>query len=171
MLALGDPGQQVAGEVDPAALMGGPLEATPDGVHQPGVLVRNDQLHTGEASGAQGAQEAPPEHLVFGIADVEAQDLSVPVGSDPRRDDDRFGGHVVVVTDMEVGGVQEDVGELLVVEPPGPKGPHHLVEARADPADLGLLDTAADAEGGDELVDGPGRDPSDVASPSDVDDD
>ena len=37
---------------------------------------------------------------------------------------------MVVVTHTEVGGVQEDVGELLVIDPPLPKGPHHLVEAR-----------------------------------------
>ena len=30
---------------------------------------------------------------------------------------------MVVVADMQLGGVQEDVGELLVVEPAGPKGP------------------------------------------------
>ena len=83
MLALGHAGEEVAAEVDPAALMGGPLEAAPDGVHQPGVLVRNDQLHAGEASGAQGPQEATPEHLVFGVADVEAQDLSVPSALTP----------------------------------------------------------------------------------------
>ena len=108
------------------------------------------------------AQEAPPEHLVFGVADVEAQDLAVPIGPDPRGDDDGLGGHVVVVADVEVGGVQEDVGELLVVEPTGPKGPHHLVETRADAADLGFLDPAADPERPDQLVDRAGGDPAHV---------
>ena len=162
VLALGDAGQQVAGEVDAAPLVRRPLETTPDGVHQSGVLVRNDQLHAGEPPGAQGPQEAPPKDLVFGVADVEAQDLSVPVGVHAGGDDDGLGGHVVVVADMEVGGVQEDVGELLVVETPGPKGPHHLVETSTDAADLGLLDPAADAQGSDELVDRAGGDPAHV---------
>ena len=111
VVALGDAGQQVPGEVDPAALVGRPLEAAPDGGDQAGVLVRDDQLHAGEAPGAQGAQEATPEGLVFGVADVEAQDLPAPVGSDPGGDDHGLGGHVVVVADVQVGGVQEDVGE------------------------------------------------------------
>lgn len=111
------------------------------------------RLDAAEASGAQGPQEAAPEHLVFGVTDVEAQDLSVPIGADPRRDDHGLGGHVVVVADMQIGGVQEDVGELLVVKPPRPKRPDHLVETRADAADLGLFDPGPDAEGADELVD------------------
>ncbi len=126
------------------------------------MLVRNDQAHTAEPSGAQGPQEAAPEHLVFGVADVEAQDLSVPVGADPRGDDDGLGGDVMVVAHVQVGGVQEDVGELLVVEPARPKGPDHLVEARTDAADLGFLDPGADAQGGDELVDTARRDPADI---------
>ena len=86
----------------------------------------------------------------------------MPVGPDARGDDDGLGGHVVVVADVEVGGVQEDVGELLVIEPAGPKGPDHLVETRTDAADLGLLDPAPDAEGAHQLVDRAGGDPAHV---------
>ena len=80
LVALGDVGQQVAGEVDPAALVGRPLEAAPDGGHQAGVLVRDDEAHAARAPGAcKRAQEPTPEGLVFGVADVDAQDLPAPV--------------------------------------------------------------------------------------------
>ena len=46
----------------------------------------------------------------------------------------------MVLSDVQVGGVQPDVGELGVVEPALPEGRHHLVQALADAADLGLGD-------------------------------
>ena len=61
----------------PAPLVHRSLEAAPDGAHQSGVLVRDDQLHVGESPGAQLPQKAPREHLVLGVADVEAQNLPV----------------------------------------------------------------------------------------------
>ena len=102
----------------------------------------------------------PARHFVLGVPDVEDEDLSVSVG--PAGDDDGLGGDVVVVAHVQVGGVQEDVGELLVVEAAGPKGPDHLVETRTDAADLGLLDPGPDPEGPHQLVDRARRDPAHV---------
>ena len=72
---LGHQREQVAGEVDPAALVPDALEDPAEGGDQAGVLVGDDQPHPGQAALLQGAQEAAPEHLVLGVADVEAEDL------------------------------------------------------------------------------------------------
>ena len=86
------------------------------------------RLHPVEAPGPQPAQELPPEDLVLGVADVDAQDLPVPGGRHPGGDDHRLGGHLVVLSDVEVGGVQIHVGEGHVVEPPLPERVDHLVQ-------------------------------------------
>ena len=72
---LGTMGEQVAGEVDPAALVRRALEATAERGDQAGVLVGDDQPHPGQAALLQRGQEAAPEHLVLAVADVEAEDL------------------------------------------------------------------------------------------------
>ena len=137
-MAFGDVGQQVAGEVDPAALVARPLETTPDGGHQPSVLVRDHQAHAGEPPALQGTQELTPEGLVFGVADLDAQYLPASVLGDAGGDDHGFGGHLVVGAHVQVRRVEPDVGEAGVVEPAAPEGPDRLVETGADAADLGL---------------------------------
>ena len=49
-LGLEDVGEQVAGEVDPAPLMSGTLEAAPQRGHQARVLVGDHQPHLGQAA-------------------------------------------------------------------------------------------------------------------------
>lgn len=56
--------------------MGAALQTTPQGRHQPGVLVGDDQAHALQPSFAQAGQKAPPEHLVLGITDIEAEDFA-----------------------------------------------------------------------------------------------
>ena len=61
----------------PAALMGGALERAAQGGDEAGVLVGDHQAHTAQPAGLERAQEATPEHFVFGVADVAAEDLPV----------------------------------------------------------------------------------------------
>ena len=87
-VALGHQGEQVAGEVHPAALRGaleGPLERGDES----GVLVGDHQPHPAESALLQAGEEGPPEHLVLAVADVETEDLAAAVGGDPGRDDHR----------------------------------------------------------------------------------
>lgn len=105
-----------------------PLETAPNGGHQSGVLVRDHQAHAREPPALQGAQELPPEGLVFGVADLDAQDLAAPVLGDPGGDDHGLGGHLVVSAHVQIRGVEPDVGEAGVVEPAPPKGPDRFVE-------------------------------------------
>ena len=60
---------------------------------------------------------------------------------------------------LQVGGVQEHVGELHVGEGAGPERSELFVELGTDPADLGFRDAGLKAEGRHQVVDLPGRDP------------
>ena len=81
-------GEQVAGEVHPAPLVAGALEGPLQGLHEPGVLVADDEPDAVQAALLQGGQEAAPERLVLAVADVESEDLAGAVGGDPGGDDD-----------------------------------------------------------------------------------
>ena len=65
-----------------------PWKTRPQGGDQAGVLVGDHQLDPVQAALLQRAQEAAPEHLVFGVADVDAQDFPAAVGGDPGGDHD-----------------------------------------------------------------------------------
>ena len=132
-MALGHERQEVAGEVDAAALMAGALQHPAQGSDQPGVLVGDDQAHPGEATAAQRAQKAPPERFVFAVAHVEAEDFAFAGGGDAGGDHHGHRRHLPGgVADVEVGGVQVEVGELEVIQAAGPERSDELVEAGAD---------------------------------------
>jgi hypothetical protein len=140
--------------------VGSALEGPLEGGDEAGVLVGDHQLDTAQAAFLQVGQERPPEHFVLGVADVEAEDLAAAVGGDPGRDDHRhrddLGGGVA---NMQVGGVEVDIREPGVVEPPGPERGDDLVETGADPRDLGLGDAAVSTQGPDQVVDLAGAHP------------
>ena len=83
-----DGGQDVAGEVDLAALPGGAGEHSGDRRFQSAVRVGDHQAHTVEATVAQRAQERRPEHFVFGVTDVNAEHFTVAVHGDRSRNHD-----------------------------------------------------------------------------------
>ncbi len=98
------------------------------------MLVRDHQLHTAKPSLLEGAQEALPEDLVFGVADVATQDLPVTVGGDPGRHDHGHRGDLRgLVADMEIGRVEIHVGELHMIERSGAEGADDFVQAATDP--------------------------------------
>jgi hypothetical protein len=68
--------------------MPGSLERPAQGGDQAGVLVGDDQADTAQAALAQGLEEAAPEHLVFGVADVDTEDFALTDGGDAGGDDD-----------------------------------------------------------------------------------
>jgi hypothetical protein len=47
-------------------------------------------------AGLQRPQERGPERGVLAVADVEAEDLAVPIGGHPGRHDDGLGDDLVV---------------------------------------------------------------------------
>ena len=61
------------------------LEDPAQGGDEAGVLVGDDQPDTVQATLLERAEELAPEHLVFGVADVQARDLEVGGLPDLRR--------------------------------------------------------------------------------------
>jgi hypothetical protein len=77
-------------------LQGGAEQHRGDRVLEPGVGVRDDQLHASQAAGLQRAQERGPERAVLAVTDLEAQHLPVLVGGHAGGDDDCPGHHPVI---------------------------------------------------------------------------
>lgn len=117
---LGD----VAGEVDLAVLPAGAGQDGFDSGLQLGVGVADDQrnplgmLGAGgvEAALAKAPEELGPQIGRLGVADGHAEDLSTAQGGHADCDDDGLGGDMAVVSDVEVGGVEVEVGEAGVVQ-------------------------------------------------------
>ncbi len=68
-------------------------------------------------------QELGPKSPVLGVADGTAEHLAVAVHRDPGRHHHGSGDHLVVDPALQVGGVQEHVGELDVAERARPERP------------------------------------------------
>ena len=126
--ALGDLGQHVAHEVDPAPLPGRSGKHRCDGVDQAAVGVGDHQLDATEPPGHQTAQEGRPARPVLGGDEVEAQDLAVSFGVDPGGDDDGHVDDAPTFADLLGQGVDPDVGVGTGVEGAVAKGGHRLVE-------------------------------------------
>ena len=74
--------------MDLAALPAGAGEHSWDRGLQPGVSVGDDEAHPAEATVLEAAQECGPEHLVLGVADIDAEHLAVTVHGDAGGHDD-----------------------------------------------------------------------------------
>ncbi len=95
------------------------MELGADRSAQPGVGVRDHELHAGEPAVAEAAEELGPEHFGLGVADVDTEDFSVSVSTQPGGDHDGFGHDVAVLADVDVGGVEPHVDERLMIQPSG----------------------------------------------------
>jgi hypothetical protein len=100
--------------VDPTALPAGAGQDRGDGRLEPGVGVGDDQLHPGQPSGLERAQERGPEGAILAVAHVQAEDFPAAVGGHPGGDDDRAADDPAIHAGLEVGGVQEQVREAGV---------------------------------------------------------
>ncbi len=108
----------------------------------------------------QLAQEFGPERGRLRRADVEAEHLAPPLPVDADGDDRRDRDDPAVAVQLEVGGVDPDVG-VGVLERPVQEGLHAFVGLGAEAADLALRD-AAHTERPHQAVDRAGRDALDV---------
>ena len=152
VLTARDMCQGIAHPVDTTALPGG-FEHPRDGGPEAGMRVTDHQPNASEAPGLQGAQKLGPEGLGFRGADTEADDLAPPLGV--RRD----GHDAPAPTDLQVGGVEPDIG---------PFSGERAVQGLADAlvyvlAELGhrALGDAAEPHCLHQIVHAPGRDAPD----------
>jgi hypothetical protein len=86
------------------------LEDTGDGGLEAGVGVADDQPDPTEAAGAQGPQELGPECLGFGRADAQADEFPATLGVRCHGDYGRDRHDPAALADLEVGGIQPDIG-------------------------------------------------------------
>ena len=117
--------------MDSAALMRRALEGARQRRDQAGVLVGDDQLDPGQATLLESAEEPAPEHLVFTVADVDAQHLAAAVGGHPGGDDD---GHASDLPDPADVQIYID-GALVMEADVGPVA----IRARLSASDGALL--------------------------------
>lgn len=152
-------GQDVAHEVDAAALPGGG-EDLGDGGLDALVGIGDDELDAAQAAPRQLAQEGGPEGLGFGGADIHAQHLAPAVGIDADRDDDRDRHDAAGPANLQVGGVDPQI-RPITLDRAVEEGLDPLIDVLAQPTDLALGD-AAHAHGLDQFVDRARRDALDV---------
>ena len=127
--------------MDAAALPGGPGKDRPDGGADAGVGVTGDQDHAGgilrggdlEPPFAQGPQEGRPEVDRLGVPQGHAQDLPAAFGRHAGGHHQRPADHPVPHSHVQVGGVDEQVGEPGAVQAAGQELVHALVDVLADP--------------------------------------
>src|SRR6266540_4230991 len=123
--------ERLAEEVDAAALPGAAEHLT-DRLLQPGVRVGNDQLHAAQATLDKSAQEAAPERLGLGLADVERDHLAVAGLVDAVGEHQCFADDTAAVADLLDLRVQPQV-RVAALERPVAEDVDLLVEALADP--------------------------------------
>ena len=125
-------GEHVTHEVHTAALPARTDEHRTDRWLEPEVMVGDRQLHTRQSTGAQALAGRGRERAVFAVADVGAEHFPLASHGDTRGDDHRPGHDPAAHAVLDVGGVQEHVDELGVIEPPVPEHHQVPVELAAD---------------------------------------
>src|SRR3546814_10087494 len=114
-----------------------------------------------EASVAQAAEELGPEVGGLSVTESHPEDLPPPLAADAGRDDESLGEDAAAVADVEVGGVEEQVGEPGGIDASVQELVHRLIDLGADsryrrPADAGVV-----TQGAHQLVDLPSGHPVD----------
>ena len=85
LVRFGDALQQVAGEMDPAALPDASLQVPADGLGEPAVGARDHQLDAIKAPLLEVGDELGPEGLGLAVAHLETQKLAAAIGIHAHR--------------------------------------------------------------------------------------
>lgn len=94
-----------------APLPGCTLEDLGDGLDESGVVIGDHALDAGDAPSAQVLQERLPRCGRLGIDDIKADEAPGTVLSGCDCSYHAFGLHVALVTAVEVGGIELQVGK------------------------------------------------------------
>jgi hypothetical protein len=138
-----------------APLPGRTVQHRADGLLQPLVGVAGDQLDAGQATSDQAAQEARPGRAVLGGADVQPEDLPLPVGVTGGGHQHRGRADPPALTDPHAQCVHPHQRVGAGVQRPVAPGGDQLIELAADPRHLRLGDPLDPHRAGD-LIDPPG---------------
>jgi len=135
---------------------------------QPLVLVGDRQAHPRQAPGHQPAQELDPEGTGLDLAEVDPDHLATAGLMNGIGDHQRLGAHRAAIPDLQVLGVQPEIGEGTL-ERALPEGLDTSVELAAEGRDP-VLAHRGDPQLLDQAVDLAGRDAVDVGLHDDRDD-
>ncbi len=159
---LRDPGEDVAHEVDPAALPGRAGEHPGDrrpSARGGGRRSRAAPRRGPGPAGRGGTRSRTPR---LAVADLDAEDLTVTGCGDTGGDDDRPGDDPVVDPALDVGRVERTRRGTRRGRAGGAERRRRsLSRLGADPRHLGLRDPRPDTQRGDQVVDLAGRHPVD----------
>ena len=122
-----------------------------DGVLQPLVGIGGHQFHPAEAPSGQRPQEGQPERAVLAGAHVHTQNLTLPVGIDPRRHHHADVHDATALPNLLGQAVQPHVGVGTTVQGPTQETLHHFVQLLADARHLAAGDAVA-TQGLDQIV-------------------
>ena len=133
-----------------------------DGVLQPPAFagagsgsIGGNQFHPAEAPSGQRAQEGQPERAILAGAHVQAQDLTLPVGIDPRRHHHADVDDATTLPHLLRQAVQPHVGVGTTVQGTTQETLHHFIQLHADARHLAAGDAIA-AQGLDQIIHPPG---------------
>ncbi|MNL24735.1 hypothetical protein D3C87_1461830 [compost metagenome] len=129
--ALSGMGQGIAHEMNPAALPGGGQYLRYGGLD---ALMRigDGELDAAQSPPGQLSKKLGPDRLGFGRADFHAEHLASAVGVDADGDDDGDRDDATAAPDLEVGGIDPEVGPFAF-DGPVEEGLHLLVDLLAQP--------------------------------------
>ena len=132
-------------------------ELLADGLDQAAVVVADDQPDAGQSTLDEAADEGRPgTALVVAGREVESEHAPLAGRRHAGRDEGRHRHDPPALADLDVGGIEPQIGVRLVTERAGAERLDLGVERRADPADLTPAERG-DAEGLDEILDPPRR--------------
>ena len=134
-----------------AALPAGSSEHRGDGVLQPLVSIGGNQFHPAETPSGQRAQEGQPERAVLAGAHVHAQNLTLPVGIDPRRHHHADVDDATTLPNLLGQAVQPHVGVGTTVQGTTQETVHHFIQLLADARHLAAGDAVA-TQGLDQVI-------------------
>ena len=109
----------------------------------------------------QAAEQLGPEVRSPRVADAHPEHFSVTGRGDAGGGPDGSGDNSTALADVEVGRVQQQVGEPGVVQPAMEELSDDLVDLPADSRDLGLADPGPVTQRRHEVLELPGEDPID----------
>ena len=140
-----------------AALPAGSSKHRGDGVLQPLVASEVTTSTPPETPSGQRAQEGQPEGTVLAGTHVQAQDLTLPVGIDPRRHHHADVDDATTLPNLLGQAVQPHVGIGTAVQGTTQETLHHFVQLHADARHLAAGDAVA-TQGLDQVIHPPSGD-------------
>jgi hypothetical protein len=102
------------------------------------VRVAGDQFDPGQATGHQAAEEGQPAGAVLGGGAVQTEDLPVPVGVHPGRQQGVDPYHPAALRTLEHQGIGGDEGARALIQRAGSERLDMLVQILRHYRDMGL---------------------------------